>query len=355
MNSELWADFRSDACTLPTPDMRRAIASAEVGNDDFSEDPAVRRLEERTADLLGKPAALFVQSGTMGNLVALCSHLERGETLLTSRDFHIFYWERDAVDRVVGAGFDFLPEETCGAFTTLETAGAVGARSRLLSLENPVNRLGGTLLSLAHMRQLHEWAARRGVPVHLDGARLFNAARALRAEPASLAACADTVSVSFNKALGAPAGAAVAASEELIARARRIRWMLGGAWKQGGVLAAACLFGLDRNLERIEEDHRLARRLAEGLSGIPGIAVDLERVATNIVFMKVEDRDVDLAGLSQELRARGLGIGRFKEGGVCRLVTHRDITPESIERFLGLIRQLMSGTQCRGSNPRART
>jgi threonine aldolase len=323
------------------------MAEAEVGNDDFAEDPTIRRLEERVAALLGKPAALFVQSGTMGNLVALLCHLERGDHLLTSRSFHIYYWEGDAVRRVVGADFELVADDTRGAFTTVATPSDSAVQSRLLCLENPANRLGGTLLSLHHLRELRGWAARHGLPVHLDGARFFNAVCALDVEPAALAGCFDTVTLSFNKAVGAPAGAAVVASEEVIARARRFRWMLGGAWKQGGILAAACLAGLDALPARITEDHRLARELAEGLNAVPGLRVDLEQVVTNIVLLRVKDPDVDLEALQSELRRRGVGIVRFKEGRISRLVTHGDVSRESVQRFVTLLGGLVPDSRYR--------
>ncbi len=339
MTTPLWADFRSDACTLPSAAMRQAMAKAEVGNDDFGEDPTIQNLERDCAALLGKPAALFVQSGTMGNLVCLMCHLERGDRLLTSRNFHIDYWEGDAVRRVIGADFDYLADDTQHAFTTLRLDAAPGTRCRVLSIETPVNRLGGTLLSLPHLQEIRAWAAERKLLVHCDGARFLNAAVALKVAPATLAECMDSVTVSFNKAVGAPAGAAVGGSEEFIARARRCRWMLGGAWKQGGILAAACLTGLVTWQLQIATDHRHAWALAEGLNAIPGLRVDLASVVTNLVMLRVENTDIDLNGLQASLSAAGVRIGRFKEGRVSRLVTHNGITGETIHRFLELMRR----------------
>lgn len=341
MNQPLWADFRSDACTLPTPAMRTAMAAATVGNDDFAEDPTISRLERRVATLLGKPAALFVQSGTMGNLVALLCHLNRGETLLTSGSFHIDYWEGDAVSRIVGAGIERIPDHTEGAWTTLVSLPTSVGSSRLLCLETPVNRHGGTLLPLQHMQQLRLWASRMRLPIHLDGARFFNASVALGITPSVLADTCDTVTVSFNKALSAPAGAILSGSFDFIARARRFRWMLGGAWKQGGVLAAACDVGLDDFPEQIAADHQLARELAAGLNDIPDVAVNEESVATNIVLMRVHRPDIALDALRAALHVRGIGIGRFKEGGLSRLVCHRDITRESVSRSLDLLASLL--------------
>jgi threonine aldolase len=341
----LWADFRSDACTVPNAAMRRAMAEAEVGNEDFHEDPTIRRCEHEIAAMLGKPAALFVQSGTMGNLVALMSHLERGGSVLTSPNSHIAYWEGDAVRRVVGADFEFVSDKTAGPWTTIEDWPTERGTIRLLCLETPVNRLGGTLLPLEHLGALRERAAAWKIPVHLDGARLFNASCAMGIEPALVADCCDSVTVSFNKAVGAPAGAALVGSQDLIDRARRFRWMLGGAWKQGGVLAAACLVGLLSLPERIAADHRLARELAEGLRAISGVSVDLDRVVTNLVLVQVVDPAVDLPSLQQGLREHGVAIGRFKEHGIARLVTHQDIRRDSLPRFLELFERLLQASK----------
>jgi threonine aldolase len=277
----------------------------------------------------------------MGNLAALMSHLQPGDRVLTSPNFHIAYWEGDALRRVVGVDVDYVSDSTEGARTTIRDWPAERGRIRLLCLETPVNRHGGTLLPLDHLRELQRRASEWQIPVHLDGARFFNASCAMGVEPAVLAACVDSVTVSFNKALGAPAGAAVAASQDLVERARRFRWMLGGAWKQGGVLAAACLVGLQSMHERIAADHRLARELAQGLQTIPGVQVDLNQVATNLVFMRIVEPNVDLAALQIALREHGVAIGRFKPPGISRLVTHQNIRPETIPRFLELLARLL--------------
>lgn len=341
MNASLWADFRSDACTLPSAEMQTAMAKARVGNDDFGEDPTIAQLERESAALLGKPAALFVQSGTMANLAALMCHLERGDRLLTSRNFHIDYWEGDAVRRVIGAEFEYVCDYTREAHTTLRLGSGPSERCRVLSIETPVNRLGGTVLPWPHLRRIRDWANENWLAVHLDGARLLNAAGALGVSPAEIAECTDTVTLSLNKAVGAPAGAVVAGTEEVVTRARRYRWMLGGAWKQGGVLAAAGLVGLRSWQTQIAADHRRARELAAGLNSIPRLRVDIARVATNLVMLCVQDLRINLDALQSQLVAEGVRIGRFKEGRVSRLVTHRDIGDDAIQRFLGLLRRLL--------------
>jgi threonine aldolase len=334
-------DLRSDACTLPTLAMRQAMAKAVVGNDDFSEDPTVRRLEETVARLLGKDAAVFVHSGTMGNMVGIMSQVEPGGQVLTSSSFHVVDYEREAMLRVARCSFQILDEETHGGKTRLlltpSEHNGKGRGARLLSLENTVNRLGGTLLTPDHLEELYRWAGRQPLAVHLDGARLFNAACALGVSPAELARSADTVMIAFTKALAAPAGSALAGARDTIEKARRFRWMLGGNWKQGGMVAAACLTGLETMVSRIPEDHRRARRLAEGLNSIPGITVDLSRVVTNIVLMRIEDSRIDPARLKSGLEENGACIGDFKEGNISRLVTHKDIDDAAIDRFLLLV------------------
>ena len=339
-------DLRSDACTLPTPRMRQAMAEAAVGNDDFSEDPTVLRLEQAAARLLGKEAAIFVQSGTMGNLVGIMSQVEPGEPVLTCCSFHVADHEREAMLRIARCSFQVMGEETEDGKTRLilppGKGNENGLDARLLSLENTVNRLGGTLLTLDHLEELYGWAWQQGVAVHLDGARLFNAACALEVSPADLARFADTVMVVFTKALAAPAGAVVAGAHDVIDRGRRFRWMLGGNWKQGGMIAAACLTGLETMVSRIPEDHRRARRLAEGLNSIPGITVDLSRVVTNIVLMRIEE-GLDPASLKSALEANGAYIGSFRQGNVSRLVTHKDIDDAAVDRFLSLVKQEVEG------------
>jgi threonine aldolase len=340
-------DLRSDASTLPTLEIRRAMAEAEVGNDDFGEDPTIGRLEEILAGLLGKEAALFLQSGTMGNLVAVLSQVDPGDQVLISPSFHIFDHERDAMLRVAGCSFELFEDKTYGGETRLRVPDH--AHAPLLCLENTVNRLGGTLLHPGHVEELCAWARRRGMRVHLDGARLFNAACALGVSEAELARPVDTVMVVFTKALAAPAGAALAGSRSTIAHARRVRWMLGGNWKQGGMVAAACLTALETMRDRIPDDHARARRLAEGLNTIPGVRVDLARVVTNIVLMRIEEDLVDVDRFAAAVESGGARIGRFKPDMCSRLVTHKDIDDGSVNRFLGLVADAVSCTRRAGA------
>jgi threonine aldolase len=341
-------DLRSDVCSMPTEAMRRAMASADIGVDDYGEDESINRLEQRFAHFLGKQASLFVHSGTMGNLIAVMTHLEPEDVVLTSEHFHIFDHEGDAMRRVARCRFEHVPDVTDNGVTRLEMqrCDALFQRSaapKLLCLENPVCRLGGTLMTLEHMRELRASADAHGIPVHLDGARLFNAACALGVICADLAKEVDSVMVDFVKAPGAPVGAMLAGPSEFISRARRNRWMLGGHWKQGGVLAAACEVALDTMIERISEDHATARQLAEGLNHIEGLTVDLDQVVTNIVLLRVPAADIDLDRLTGELEARGARIGRFKPDRHCRLVTHAGIDAQSVSQFIDWVAAAVAG------------
>jgi threonine aldolase len=333
-------DLRSDVCSLPTAAMRAAMATAEIGIDDYSEDPSINRFEQRTAQLLNKEAALFVHGGTMGNLIAVMTHLEPHDSVLISEHFHIFDHEGDAMRRVARCNFQHVPDATHKGLTRLlydqyeEPTGGQHTAPKLLALENPVCRLGGTLLDMDHMQELRSFADTLRIPVHLDGARLFNAACALTVEPGDLASLVDSVMVDFVKAPAAPAGAVLAGTADFISRARRNRWMLGGHWKQGGVLAAACEIALDTTIDRIAEDHAVARQLAEGLNAIEGLQVDLDQVVTNIVLVEVYDPDIDPDHLKGDVEARGARIGRFKADRRCRLVTHKDVSQASVSRFV---------------------
>jgi len=337
-------DLRSDVCSMPTVAMRQAMASADIGVDDYGEDESINRLERRFAEYLNKEAALFVHSGTMGNLIAVMTHLEPEEKALISKHFHIFDYEGDAMRRVARCKFGIVPDMTVKGLTRLhldqcERLFHKRHTPKLMCLENPVCRLGGTLITLEHMAELKAAADAFRIPVHLDGARLFNAACALKLSCADLVSHVHTVMVDFVKAPAAPVGAMLAGPAEFISRARRFRWMLGGHWKQGGVLAAACEVAMDTMIERVTEDHATARQLAEGLNAIDGLMVDLDQVMTNIVLLKVVAPDIDLDQLTHALERRGARIGRFKSDRHCRLVTHHGVNAEAVSRFVDWVAQ----------------
>jgi threonine aldolase len=310
------------------------MADAVVGNDDFGDDPTVNRLEQEGARLLGKEAALFVHSGTMANMTAVMAHVDRGATVIVGERFHIFDHEGEAMTRV--AGVELLPvaDRTRHGCTRLLIDGLdLRQPPGLMCLENSVSRPGGTLIEMVHMRELARWAKLRGLPVHLDGARLFNACLALGVEPAQLASCSDSVALGLTKGPSAPCGGLLAGSAELITKARHRRWMLGGNWKQGGIVAAGCLAALERVGEGMAQDHKNARRLADGLDSIEGLAVAVDDVVTNILYMTVVD-GFDVDTWSDYVGRHGVLTGSFQPQRVCRWVTHPGIGADDVEYAL---------------------
>jgi len=336
-------DLRSDTVTRPTATMRAAMSAAEVGDDVFGDDPNVNALQERIAGLLGKEAALFVPTGTQSNLCGLMAHCGRGDEYLVGQMAHTYRWEGGGAAVLGSIQPQPIAQAADGTMALSEIEGAIKpddahfARTRLLALENT---WGGKVLPPAYVADATAMARRRGLATHLDGARLFNAAVASAsaqggdpyAAARTLAEPFDTVSVCFSKGLGAPVGSALCGPRELIARAHRVRKMLGGGMRQAGVLAAAALHALDHHVHRLADDHAHARRLAEGLQGLPGVSV--EPPQTNILF-------VDLAperahGAVERARAEGvLCTGLYR----LRLVTHLDVSAEDIGRAIDALRR----------------
>jgi threonine aldolase len=337
-------DLRSDTVTQPTPAMRAAMLAAPLGDDVFGDDPTVLALQERVAAVLGKEAALFVPTGTMSNLCALMSHCQRGDEYIVGQMAHTYRWEGGGAAVLGSIQPQPLEQAADGSIPLADIEAAIKpddahfARTRLLALENT---WGGQVLPQPYAEAASSLAHGRGLATHLDGARLFNAAVASRAEGETalaaarrLAAPFDTVSVCFSKGLGTPAGSALAGPRELVARAHRIRKMLGGGLRQAGVLAAAALHALDHHVERLSEDHANARRLAAGLAGLPGVTVQPPQ--TNIVF-------VDLA----PEKAPG-AVQRMKEAGVLatgllrlRLVTHLDVSAAQVDAAIAALRRVL--------------
>jgi threonine aldolase len=323
-------DLRSDTVTRPTPAMREAMARAELGDDVFGDDPTVNVLQAAIAARLGKEAALFVPTGTMSNLCGLMAHCQRGDEYIVGQMAHTYRWEGGGAAVLGSIQPQPLAQQADGsiALAANKPDDAHFAMTRLLALENT---WGGQVLPQSYVEAACALAHGRGLATHLDGARLFNAAVASRRTPAELAAPFDSVSVCFSKGLGTPAGSALVGSKELIARAHRIRKMLGGGMRQAGVLAAAALHALDHHVERLADDHAHARLLAEGLQGLDGVSVTPPQ--TNIVFVDIVPE-----------KARGL-VERLKAGGVLctglyrvRLVTHLDLSRADIERAIPIIR-----------------
>jgi threonine aldolase len=356
-------DLRSDTVTRPTEEMRRAMAEAEVGDDVFGDDPTVNALEKRVAELLGKEAGLFVASGTMGNLVAQMAHLARGQETIAGREHHMVIDEAAGHAVVVGASIRTLQERPDGTLDPEAVADAFRDPSDvhepitgLVTLENAHAHSMGQPLTAAYTATIAAVAHERGVPLHIDGARLWNAAVALGVSGGDLAAPADSVSVCLTKGLACPVGAVVVGGRDFIWRARRARKLLGGGMRQVGIIAAAGLVALRDGpagmIDRLAEDHANARRLAEGLAGLPGInsaggiaqpepgRLDPSRVRTNFLMFRV---DGDRADFLAALRARGVLMVEYPHGQV-RAVTHLGITAADIDAAIAATAESLAET-----------
>jgi threonine aldolase len=349
-------DLRSDTVTRPTEQMREAMARAEVGDDVYGEDPTINRLQDMLADRLGKEAALFMASGTMSNQVAIHVHTRPGDEVICHRWSHVYNFEGGAGPAMSGVGF-WLLDGPYGLITAEQVDESIRPRGNihyprttLISLENTHNKAGGTIFPLGEIRRIHPVAHAHGLGMHLDGARLFNAAVATRIDVRLWAEPFDTVSICLSKGLGAPAGSVLVGSRALTQEALQVRKRFGGAMRQAGVLAAAGLHALEHHVERLADDHRHARRLAEGVNALEGFRVDLEGVHTNIVPI-----DVSATGWSEDQVARAL-----KAGGVLvnpfgrsylRAVTHLDVGAEDIERALEVFARVADEVPGRGPAP----
>jgi threonine aldolase len=324
-------DLRSDTLTRPSAAMRAAMAAAEVGDDVYGEDPTVSELETAVSELLGKPAALFVPSGTMGNQLALLLQTRRGDEVVIGEGAHLAFYEAGA--GAAWSGVQFAIAGSGGLFTAAELEAAIKPaadfypRTSLVALENTHNRGGGCVFPQAEVESIAATARRHSLALHLDGARIWNAAVATGLAEAEIARPFDTVSVCFSKGLGAPVGSALVASKETIASARRYRRMLGGGMRQAGVLAAAALFALRQNRQRLVDDHRAARRLSEILQD--GRRLTTVPPETNIVRIELEGLAASEA--VAKLKARGVLCNATGPRSL-RLVTHLDVTFEQVER-----------------------
>jgi threonine aldolase len=338
-------DLRSDTVTKPTPAMRAAMAAADVGDDVFHDDPTVNALQDRIAAMLGKEAALFVPTGTQSNLCALMAHCERGEEYIVGQMAHTYRWEGGGAAVLGSIQPQPLSQQADGSIPLADIAAAIKpddahfARTRLLALENT---WGGQVLPPAYIAQATALARSKGLSTHLDGARLFNAAVAQaqrlggdpRAQARAIAEHFDSVSVCFSKGLGTPMGSALVGSKALIARAHRIRKMLGGGMRQAGIVAAAAVHALDHHIDRLADDHTNARALAEGLQGLPGVTVTTPQ--TNILFVDLAPEKA--AGVVDRLKAVGvLCTGLYK----LRFVTHLDVSAADIARAVTVLRQTL--------------
>jgi threonine aldolase len=343
-------DLRSDTVTRPTERMRRAMWEAEVGDDVYGEDPTVNRLQDRAAEIFDKEDALFVPTGSMGNQIAIKLHTRPGTEVIIEEQGHIFNFEMAAMSAIAGA----LPRplkssDESGHLSWADIAPAIHsdnpyyvAPTGMIALENSHNLAGGTVHAREHIEEVAARAHEMNIPVHLDGARIFNAAVAQNETVANLARPADSVMFCLSKALGAPVGSMLLGTKDFIAEARRWRKLLGGGMRQAGVIAAAALVALEETPARLDEDHANARRLAEGLAEIPGISIYPERVMTNIVIFEIKhtnrtSHDI-CAELEREHKILASGFGPTK----IRMVTHYDVTRDSIDKTLQAMKTVVS-------------
>ncbi|MCZ7539101.1 MAG: low-specificity L-threonine aldolase [Anaerolineae bacterium] len=341
-------DLRSDTVTWPTPEMRRAMAEAAVGDDVFGEDPTVNALQDAAARRLGKEAGLFVASGTMGNLVAVLARCGRGDEVILGDRAHTFVYEAGGIAALGGVHPHTVPVLPDGTLPLEAIKAAIRPdnvhmpATRLIALENTQGTVGGIPISKAYTDEVGRLARAHGLALHMDGARIFNAATALNVDVADLVAAADSVTFCLSKGLCAPVGSVLVGSRDFIARAHRVRKQLGGGMRQAGILAAAGLIALDRMTLRLAEDHANARRLAEGLAALPQIEIALDRVQTNMVFFALRPEvPVSAPQLAERLRRHHVWIMDMGERGF-RAVTHYWIRPQDVDRALSAIAEELS-------------
>lgn len=341
-------DLRSDTVTHPSPAMRAAMANAPVGDDVYGEDPTVNRLQELAAEQLGKEASLFVASGTMGNLVALLAHGQRGDEVIVGDEAHIFHYEQGGASALGGMVYHTIATQPHGELPLDALEHAIRDRSNphyalpgVLCLENTHNRCGGTVLSLDYMRQVKALADRHGLPLHLDGARLANAAVALGVPMRDITQHVTSVQLDLSKGLAAPVGGVVAGSQAFIARAHRARKLVGGGMRQAGVIAAAGILALTEMQERLVEDHAHAQLLADALAEMPQIVIDRSTVQTNLVVFRLRAPEWTPARLIGALHQQGVLIGGFGDDRV-RMATHYGIERRDIDTALSAVRHVFA-------------
>ena len=339
-----YIDLRSDTVTTPTPEMFEAMASAKVGDDVYGEDPTVNRLQDLAAEKMGKEAALFVPTGTMGNLAALLAHCQRGDEVILGNKNHTFLFEAGGISALGGIHSCQLQNQPDGSLRIEDVEGAIRPDdahdpiTRLVCLENTHNRCGGTVQGPEYTRRLAKLAHDRGLSVHLDGARIFNAAAALGLSARELVEPVDSVTFCLSKGLCAPVGSVLCGDRSFIKRAHRARKMLGGGMRQAGVLAAAGIIALEKMVDRLKEDHERARRLGEGLRQVPGVELEHDVPETNMVFFRIAGSlQISANQLEQALRQQGILVHATGPRNF-RLVTHYWIDDAAIERTIAALR-----------------
>lgn len=341
MASDGFIDLRSDTVTKPSKGMREAMASAEVGDDVFGEDPTVNRLQERIAKLLGKEAALFVPSGVMANQLAIKSQTLPGDEIIVEEGSHIFNYETAAPALISGVQLHTL-QGTRGILTLAQVEPAVRSkdyhqpRTSLLCLENTHNRAGGTIYPIDEIKRLRDFTRKQGILMHLDGARIWNAWIATGVHPKEYAKYFDTVSVCFSKGLGAPVGSAISGTKDTIQKARKFRKVLGGGMRQAGVLAAAALYALDHNVERLKEDHEKAQFFAQQVKNVRGFRIDLPSVQTNIVIIDITNTGKKPTDILSRLKSKKVLLTEMTNTKI-RAVMHLDVTQDQVEKASKLV------------------
>lgn len=332
-------DFRSDTVTMPTPEMREAMAQAKVGDDVYQEDPTVINLQELAAEKTGMEAGLFVPSGTMGNLTSILAHCQRGHEIIVGNKAHIFLYEATGAAALGGVNIQTVPNQDDGTISFEDLEGAVREDdphqpiSRLISLENTHNRCNGVSLTPKYIEQVSKFAKQHNLLFHIDGARIFNAAVDQNVRVSDFSRHADSVTFCLSKGLSAPVGSVICGPKSFIQKAHRIRKQLGGGMRQAGIIAAAGIVALNHMVDRLVDDHQNAKLLAEGLSRIPGIEMNLANQHTNMVYFKLSSEiPLTLAELSNRLKLKGLLVGGGKER--IRMVTHAWVDKTSVEQAI---------------------
>ncbi len=341
-------DLRSDTVTQPTPEMRAAMAKANVGDDVYGEDPSINKLQELAASILGKEAGLFIPSGTMGNLVAILAHCGRGDEVIMGTKAHTFLHEAGGISALGGVHSCQIPNQPDGTLDLEDIRAAIRSDdphhpiTKLITLENTQNRCGGVALTAEYTRSVGALAKERGLQVHVDGARIFNAAVVQGVSAKSLVEPADSVTFCLSKGLSAPVGSVLCGTQEFITRAHRIRKVLGGGMRQAGILAAAGIVALQTMIDRLADDHRRAKRLAEGLGKIPGIVLDPGTPYTNMVFISLDEQVIPYSTrqFAQALAAKGVLAGVTGKRSF-RLVTHYWIDDAAVETAVAQFAEIL--------------
>ena len=340
-------DLRSDTVTLPTPSMREAMAKAKVGDDVYGEDPTVNQLQEMAAEMLGKEAGLFVPSGTMGNLIAVLAHCGRGDEVIMGNKSHIFLHEAGGISALGGVHPQQIPNQNDGRLLLDDLRAGIRSDdihepvTKLIALENTQNDCGGTVLPLDYLNQVADLAKEHDLALHLDGARIFNAAAASTSSAKELASPFDSLTFCLSKGLCAPVGSVLCGSRNFIAKANRLRKQLGGGMRQAGILASAGIIALEEMVERLGEDHVRARNLAKGLESVSGLVLDEGTPHTNMIFMNLAEHITYPAQkVVEDMQAQGVQIGAINERRF-RLVTHYWIDDDDVENTVEVFQELL--------------